>query len=210
MIRKELAEAVFAAMAKLSISYRDVLILRCLEQKSYSDIVYIMNCRQLRARVLFFRAKQALKRRLSHKGFKAPMLLMALSLFARLTSPAHASSTTVTATSMKVGLTAATIAAVSTKVGITVATLTTAAALTVGTATVNEVVIKAPTIITNVQQLQAMQNDLDGRYELGRNIDASETQYWNNGEGFEPVGPFTGVFDGNGYTITNLFRGVDG
>ena len=66
-----------------------------------------------------------------------------------------------------------------------------------------------PYIITNVDELQAMQNDLDAWYELGNDIDASDTQNWNAGAGFEPVGDstnyFTGVFDGQGYTITGLY-----
>ena len=39
-------------------------------------------------------------------------------------------------------------------------------------------------------------------------IDASETENWNDGQGFEPIGsndnPFRGSYDGNGYTIKNL------
>ena len=47
-------------------------------------------------------------------------------------------------------------------------------------------------------------------------IDASETQYWNNGEGFNPIGAamwqqalssardFFGVYNGNGFSINNL------
>lgn len=65
-----------------------------------------------------------------------------------------------------------------------------------------------PTMITDVDDLQAMSEGLDGEYELGNDIDASETDTWNGGAGFEPVGtdsdPFTGSLDGNGYTITGL------
>ncbi|HDZ69172.1 MAG TPA: hypothetical protein ENH43_01990 [Phycisphaerales bacterium] len=66
-----------------------------------------------------------------------------------------------------------------------------------------------PYIITNVDELQAMQNDLDAWYELGNDIDASDTQNWNAGAGFEPVGDstahFTGAFDGQGHTVTGLY-----
>jgi hypothetical protein len=66
-----------------------------------------------------------------------------------------------------------------------------------------------PYIITTVQQLQEMQNELDACYVLGNDIDASDTQNWNGGAGFEPVGtdtnPFTGTFDGQGNIITSLF-----
>jgi len=65
-----------------------------------------------------------------------------------------------------------------------------------------------PYIITNVQQLQEMNDDLDAWYELGEDIDASDTKNWNGGTGFIPIGdstPFTGHFDGQGRTITGLF-----
>ncbi len=64
-------------------------------------------------------------------------------------------------------------------------------------------------VITTVEQLQEMQNELDACYVLGNDIDASDTQNWNGGAGFEPVGtdtnPFTGTFDGQGHTITGLY-----
>ncbi len=68
-----------------------------------------------------------------------------------------------------------------------------------------------PYIITNVQQLQEMNDDLVAWYELGNDIDASETGTWNGGEGFIPIGTypnsnaFKGHFDGKGYTITDLY-----
>jgi hypothetical protein len=66
-----------------------------------------------------------------------------------------------------------------------------------------------PYVITNVKQLQEMKYDLKAHYVLGNDIDASETRYWNNGQGFEPIGdkdsPFTGSFDGRGYKIYNLY-----
>jgi clostripain len=66
-----------------------------------------------------------------------------------------------------------------------------------------------PYVITNVKQLQEMKYDLKAHYVLGNDIDASETRYWNNGQGFEPIGdydnPFTGSFDGKGYKIYNLY-----
>ena len=69
-----------------------------------------------------------------------------------------------------------------------------------------------PYVITDVDDLQAMQDDLEGHYVLGNDIDASATEDWNDeGDGplgFDPVGdadePFTGSLDGNGYAITDL------
>ena len=44
------------------------------------------------------------------------------------------------------------------------------------------------TTITNVTELQAMEDDLTEDYVLGNDIDASATSSWNGGEGFIPVG----------------------
>jgi len=61
-----------------------------------------------------------------------------------------------------------------------------------------------PYIITNISELQEMQDDLDAWYVLGNDIDASDTQIWNGGTGFEPVDTFTGRFDGRRHVITEL------
>jgi len=47
------------------------------------------------------------------------------------------------------------------------------------------------TTITNVTELQAMEDDLDEDYVLGNNIDASATSGWNDGAGFDPIGTST-------------------
>lgn len=68
--------------------------------------------------------------------------------------------------------------------------------------------LNAQTVINTVTDLQAMQNDVTASYVLGGNIDASSTSTANGGVGFTPIGtaskPFTGTFDGKGYTITGL------
>lgn len=65
-----------------------------------------------------------------------------------------------------------------------------------------------PYTITTDQELQAIAEELDAHYELGTNIDASMTDQWNDGAGFDPIGsqdePFTGSFDGNGYEICGI------
>ena len=62
-------------------------------------------------------------------------------------------------------------------------------------------------LVNTVFDLQNIQNNLAGVYALGRDIDASATASWNGGAGFTPVGGislFTGTFDGQGQTISNL------
>ncbi len=65
-------------------------------------------------------------------------------------------------------------------------------------------------LIENVSQLQCIEsNGLDEDYRLVNDIDASETESWNDGAGFIPVGDgqgtFDGSFDGDGYRITDLY-----
>ncbi len=64
-------------------------------------------------------------------------------------------------------------------------------------------------VINNIHQLQAVDTALNGTYELGSNIDASDTRNWGSGAGFNPLGDnttqFTGNFDGKGYIIDGLY-----
>ena len=66
-----------------------------------------------------------------------------------------------------------------------------------------------PYIIYNVTDLQAMNDHLGAYYELGNDIDASATSGWNGGDGFVPVGKFTGHFDGNSHKITILGTAIN-
>ena len=69
--------------------------------------------------------------------------------------------------------------------------------------------VSAQTMIYDIDDLQNMQNNLAEDYVLANNINAGATSTWNSGEGFAPVGtsgaPFTGSFDGAGYTIMGLY-----
>jgi len=69
--------------------------------------------------------------------------------------------------------------------------------------------------ITDVFGLQGIATGpLNASYVLSNNIDATVTSNWNSGKGFFPIGtgnfptpanPFTGTFNGEGFTINNLF-----
>lgn len=84
------------------------------------------------------------------------------------------------------------------------------------------------TLIHDVNELQNVSNDLDGKYMLASDIDASDTKNWDNGlqgrrcwvKGFIPIGvnkkyymgssyigcdEFTGTFDGMGFDINDLY-----
>ena len=122
LVRRELSDAIFQAMTNLKLTYRNVLVLRCFEQMSYAEIADQLDCKELRARVLFFRAKHSLKKQLSHRGFSKELLLVALGLFGLMTAPAKAASTAgvVSAASLDVGLLASLAGAAGTKMGITI------------------------------------------------------------------------------------------
>jgi RNA polymerase sigma-70 factor (ECF subfamily) len=131
LVRKELSEAIFEAMGRLKVKHRNVLALRCFEQMSYSEIAAILDCSELGARVLFYRAKTSLKKQLSRHGFGKAFLLVALALFGLMTTPAKvaSASSSVTAASMEVGLTAALIDALASKLSIALVTAVSAITL---------------------------------------------------------------------------------
>jgi len=66
-----------------------------------------------------------------------------------------------------------------------------------------------PYQIRDVRDLQRMNEELNAHYKMVSHVNAAETEGWNDGEGFDPVGdednPFTGTFDGSGYEIRNLY-----
>ncbi len=123
--RVELSEIVVEAMTQMQLVYRNILVLRCYDQLSYAEIAEVMGCKELRARVLFYRAKQALKRHLSRRGFDREVLLTALGLFGLLTIPpksATAATVGLTASILEVGPLAAAVGTMGTKVGMAIST----------------------------------------------------------------------------------------
>lgn len=132
LLKKELSKKVVVAMKQLKQQYRAVLSLRCFEQLSYSEIAVAMDCSEVRARILFYRAKQALKKQLTHQGLKKGFLLICLGLFGRLTAPARAATVTVSASSVKVGMMTAIIATAGTNLGIATVTATAVGLATMG------------------------------------------------------------------------------
>ena len=62
-----------------------------------------------------------------------------------------------------------------------------------------------PYKVTTLTQLQAMCSRPRAHYVLTNNIDAGQTREWNDGDGFIPIGPFFGSFNGDRYAISNLF-----
>jgi len=127
--RRELIEAMGQSIEALKINYRHVLVLRCFEQLSFADIADVLGTGSaLKMRLLFFRAKQALKRQLHNRGFGRQYFLSGLSVFAIITSlrtKSMASAPAVTAELVNAGAVATAIGTVTTQGGLAVlATLT--------------------------------------------------------------------------------------
>jgi len=122
--RIELSEIVYEAIAQLKFTYRSILVLRCFEEMSFAEIAQLMNCKEFGARVLFFRAKYALRQHLSKNGFGKEMLLTGLGLFGILTLSSKATSTacSVNTASLNVGLAATLAGSLGTRLGITIIT----------------------------------------------------------------------------------------
>jgi RNA polymerase sigma-70 factor (ECF subfamily) len=103
----ELKDAVMEAMRQLSPEDRAVLSLRVYEGLSFSQVGQRSGCRAITARARFWRAKQALGRKLAASGFGRKALVpVALLLFGKLTaaSEAAAAELTVSASSLSAGL----------------------------------------------------------------------------------------------------------
>ena len=64
-------------------------------------------------------------------------------------------------------------------------------------------------LISNLEELNYIREDLDNDYVLIDDVDASSVQSWDNGRGWEPIGskndPFNGDFKGNGYEIKDIY-----
>lgn len=133
--QSELFEAICKSLATLQARHRNVLVLRCFEQLSHAEIGSVMGCSEVKARVLFFHAKHALKRRLHNRGYGRRYFLTSLSLFGLITgTPAKSASAAITVTSSlsKTGTIATMIAAITAKLGL-IRTAVVAIGLIVGT-----------------------------------------------------------------------------
>ena len=61
-----------------------------------------------------------------------------------------------------------------------------------------------PCVVSTIEQVQAFEENRAGHYAFGADIDASATEAWNDGAGFEPIADFTGTLDGRGHKVTDL------
>lgn len=131
LISKELSETIFKLMSELKPQHRKVLVLRCYEEMEYSEIAEEMNRSEFGTRMLFRRAINTLKKKLSRNGLKGVGLLTALIVFGKMTSTAQAATggAAVTAASLKAGTAAGVVTALTSTSGIVTTTLVGIAAI---------------------------------------------------------------------------------
>jgi RNA polymerase sigma-70 factor (ECF subfamily) len=142
LVNEELKQSVIKAMRRLKLRHREILALRCYENKSYSQIADEMDCSELCARLLFLRAKRSLAKELARNGLGKGSLLLALVIIGKMTAPtkAAAAGVTINAGTMYVGTAASVIGAVLSTKAIVV--LTAAAAITVSSVAVGPKIAK--------------------------------------------------------------------
>lgn len=125
LMKKDLAKQTLAAMKRLKEQQRAILSLRCFDELSYADIAAVMECTEVKARVIFFRAKQALRKQLVGQGVDQYHLLACLGIFGKLTAPAEAMSASVAVaeTSAKVSLSTTIIARITDRWTVSIGTV---------------------------------------------------------------------------------------
>jgi RNA polymerase sigma-70 factor (ECF subfamily) len=108
LMRKELAKTVLEAVGALKLEYRNILTLRCLDNLPYAQIATVLGGTELRARLLFLRARRCLERELRRRGVSKAEMLLALATFAGITAGSGQSAATASAAvqagSVKVGV----------------------------------------------------------------------------------------------------------
>jgi len=165
--RTELFEAICESLDKLEKKHRNVLVLRCYELLSYAEIGSVIGSSELQARLLFFRAKHALKRHLQRRGYGRKYFLTSLTLFGLITgmrAKSASAAVTVTANMLETGALATTIGAVTTKMG-----LLTTAVVTIGlvAGSVHVYNANAPKPVESTQGITlAVQNDTQWEFPL--------------------------------------------
>jgi len=91
MIDQEQKETIFTVMKALKQRHRDVLVMRCYDKMAFSQIGDFLGIGKFGAKMLFWRAKNALQKKLARAGLGKTALLTSLILFGKLTAQNTAS-----------------------------------------------------------------------------------------------------------------------
>jgi RNA polymerase sigma-70 factor (ECF subfamily) len=177
LVSEELKQIISTAMQKLRTRHKAVLIMRCYDGMTHSEIAESMGCSEFSTRMLFLRAKKALQRELSRNGFGKGSLLAALVLFGKMTAPSKAAAAqlSVSAAAVKVGLLTGIVGLATTKTAIL--SLTAVGALTAGT-------IVAPSMLSK-QGTEGLAPSVVSPQAIGQFDQNAEEEYWY----YFPQGP---------------------
>ena len=177
LVSEELKQIISTAMQKLRTRHKAVLIMRCYDGMTHSEIAESMGCSEFSTRMLFLRAKKALQRELSRNGFGKGSLLAALMLFGKMTAPskAAAAQVSVSAAAVKVGLLTGIVGLATTKTAIV--SLTAVGVLTAGT-------IVAPSMLSK-QGTEGLAPSVVSPQAIGQFDQNAEEEYWY----YFPQGP---------------------
>ena len=153
-------------MGQMKFAYRNILTLRCFDQMTYAQITEITGGSEMQAMLLFFRAKQSLKKQLAQNGFKKEHLLPALGLFGAITASSTkpvSAAIVVSSAAAKVSIATAIIGTATSKSCIVAVT---AAAIVMSTATTVKVfkndagVLRTGSNISNVVSTEAFEQPI--------------------------------------------------
>ncbi|MCK5172302.1 MAG: sigma-70 family RNA polymerase sigma factor, partial [Planctomycetes bacterium] len=135
MVTEEIKHIVAKSIGRLEPRDRAILTMRCYESMKYREIAEMLGSSQLSVRMGFCRAKRALAGELARHGLSKGSLLMALTLFGKMTASSEAAAATVSvsAGALQVGSAATIATAALTKTAIVTIT---AAGIVIGTAAV--------------------------------------------------------------------------
>lgn len=198
LVSEELKQIVSGAMKKLRTRHKAVLIMRCYDGMTHSEIAESLGCSEFSTRMLFLRAKKALQKELSRNGFGRGSLLAALVLFGKMTAPskAAAAQVTVSASTVKVGLLTGIVGLATTKTAIV--TFTAAGVITAGTV----VTTSAPWKNADVSQAQAASTQVISQFDQNSKAPEEYLYYFPQGTSqFMMLRAASGIVGDNSYKL---------
>jgi len=85
-IGNELRQNILCCMQRLKPKYRMILVMRCYDRMTYAEIAKVMGGTEFGSRRMFCRAKKALAKHLSKNGLGKGALVMALTVYGRMSA----------------------------------------------------------------------------------------------------------------------------
>lgn len=195
LFRKETMDAVSRAIGTLRMEYRSVIVLRCMNEMSYRQIAGILGGTQLRNKMLFFHAKQALRLELAKRGLGRSHILGALVAFASVTalrSQGASGTPLIHAGLLKVSVPGVVLSAVTTKLGAAAAALVLVLSLTIGLAATQRSHDRRPLIPQRYTGPSSLLED--DRFAYPSSVISTQDPYGDGFAGINPSRPHTGPF----------------